>query len=162
MTEYKRPRYVTGESTLTDRFRWQDSASCASVGLDVFYPESGNRGVWDAARSICSRCPVKAECLEFALKAEVDWPDRYGMFGGLTPEEREVIGTRRALAKGNRPGASNATRQRIIRAAAAGLGLTKREYAARFGQRLTVAEAVLTMLDSGRSPESILEATDVA
>jgi Transcription factor WhiB len=51
---------------------------------------SGTPDVWwspaDApmASSVCRSCPVAAECLAYALAAD----ERFGVWGGMTPEER--------------------------------------------------------------------------
>jgi len=47
------------------------------------------------ARICCGVCPVKRECLEFAIAARIE----HGVWGGLLPHEREVILSRR---RGNR------------------------------------------------------------
>lgn len=71
--------------------RWQDDARCKTADPDVFFPPPVGIGCYDAARVICASCPVKAECLAFALENRI--PD--GMFGGLTPAERGVPSSRR-------------------------------------------------------------------
>lgn len=59
--------------------------------MSVFFPDSTQSDrVWDHARSICAACEVRKECLEFALRYE-ELEDRWGMYAGLTPNERNVI-----------------------------------------------------------------------
>ena len=41
----------------------------------------------NAAKKICTPCPVKTQCLEHALAV----PEDYGVWGGLTQDERMVI-----------------------------------------------------------------------
>ena len=41
------------------------------------------------ARGICADCPVRAECLQFALTAVPPIDD--GIFGGLDPAERRAL-----------------------------------------------------------------------
>lgn len=43
------------------------------------------------ARAICAPCPIRAECLEFALAINA----AYGIWGGLTTRERRKIRRRR-------------------------------------------------------------------
>lgn len=43
------------------------------------------------ARAICAKCTVTAECLQYAMDAEVDQSLRYGVFGGLTAKQRGRI-----------------------------------------------------------------------
>lgn len=69
---------------------WRDFAACQGAPLDLFYLYDGER--YSAARQrlergrrICARCPVRDRCQEEAY--EID--DRYGLLGGLTPDERD-------------------------------------------------------------------------
>jgi WhiB family transcriptional regulator, redox-sensing transcriptional regulator len=39
------------------------------------------------AKAICARCPVRAECLEFAL----DTREAYGVWGGTSEDERRAV-----------------------------------------------------------------------
>jgi Transcription factor WhiB len=36
------------------------------------------------AKMICSGCPVRNDCLDYSIKTD----DRWGIMGGLTPQER--------------------------------------------------------------------------
>ncbi len=49
------------------------------------------------AKIICSFCPIKALCAEYAIIAE----ESHGVWGGLSPADRKAI---YASAKGNKPG----------------------------------------------------------
>jgi len=67
---------------------WMDAASCASVDPLLF--DQGDRAHanrYTDARRVCRACPVAAQCLTHAIERD----ERYGMWGGLTPEEREEI-----------------------------------------------------------------------
>ncbi len=70
---------------------WWERAACAGKPLDLFFP--GPNGSTETGRRICSRCPVRAECLTFALAAEGDTAaeHRAGIFGGTTAWERARI-----------------------------------------------------------------------
>jgi WhiB family redox-sensing transcriptional regulator len=59
-------------------------AACAGTDPDCFFPESG--GQWDLviARRICAGCPIKVECLNWALKNR----EAYGIWGGTTYKQR--------------------------------------------------------------------------
>lgn len=61
---------------------WTEGAMCAQTDPERFFPELG--GTAADARKICSRCEVKAACLEYALKNN----EPYGVWGGLTRQER--------------------------------------------------------------------------
>lgn len=55
---------------------WRARAACAHYDPELFFPESGP----SPGRVICSRCPVQAECLAFALSSP--WKP-VGVWGGL-------------------------------------------------------------------------------
>ncbi|WP_433188726.1 WhiB family transcriptional regulator [Actinoallomurus sp. CA-150999] len=58
---------------------------------DVKYPEA--RTKYEAvARQLCGGCPVIAECLELALRAESrPFVIPHGVFGGRAPWERQAL-----------------------------------------------------------------------
>ena len=60
-------------------------AACRGMDTSIFFPPKND---YTVAVGICEACEVKSECLELALNAS---SDDYGMFGGLTPGERDVI-----------------------------------------------------------------------
>jgi WhiB family redox-sensing transcriptional regulator len=64
---------------------WQDRAVCAQVGFDMFFPEKG--GSTQEAKQVCEGCPVRAECLEYALTENIG----HGIWGGLSVPEREKL-----------------------------------------------------------------------
>lgn len=70
---------------------WSDHAICRGADPDLFFPIGYSAQVLkeqeDAAKEICANCPVKAECLSWAL--QVGEPD--GIWGGTTPEERRYL-----------------------------------------------------------------------
>lgn len=73
---------------------WRELASCLDSDPEVFFPDT-YPGVsdWDTPRKICARCPVREDCLQFAIRNK----ETAGMFGGLTVDERKQI--RRGSAK---------------------------------------------------------------
>ena len=61
---------------------WALDAACAgSPHADLFFLDGP--AALDVL-ALCARCPVRVECLAFALGAG----ESYGVWGGLTPEER--------------------------------------------------------------------------
>lgn len=81
---------------------WRDRAACRGADIDLFFPD------WTAgpalpaierAKRICRDCPVRARCLDWAL----DHGAVYGIWGGLTEDERRAI--RGALVRGRLPSA---------------------------------------------------------
>ena len=72
---------------------WQDQAACRTLPLDVFFPPAEQEA--DVAKTVCSACLVKDPCLEAAIAAG----ERFGIWGGLTSDERRtLIARRRARA----------------------------------------------------------------
>ena len=71
--------------------RWQDSAACEGLDPNIFVPSEGRgnngRTAYKKAREFCGKCPVKIECLNFALQENME----FGMFGGTTPRERRSL-----------------------------------------------------------------------
>lgn len=66
-------------------WRWQDDALCAQVGDDFWFPEKG--GSTREAKGVCGRCPVRAECLAYALEHD----ERFGVWGGMSERERRRL-----------------------------------------------------------------------
>jgi WhiB family redox-sensing transcriptional regulator len=74
-------------STLPNSLTWAARAACRTEDANLFFSDSDD-SVAEAKR-ICQPCPVRAECLAEALRTE-DGP-RYGISGGLTPDERAQL-----------------------------------------------------------------------
>ncbi|MEO8815151.1 MAG: WhiB family transcriptional regulator [Mycobacterium sp.] len=65
--------------------QWQDRALCAQTDPEAFFPEKG--GSTRDAKKICQRCPVRNECLDYALGHD----ERFGIWGGLSERERRRL-----------------------------------------------------------------------
>ncbi len=66
---------------------WQTKAKCREIGTEAFYPDTRSDPVANAAKRICATCPVRDECLQWAL----DTGDTWAVLGGTTPEERRPL-----------------------------------------------------------------------
>jgi len=66
---------------------WRDFAACMTVGPEPFFPEKGDWAMSRQAKAICATCPVTSDCLTYAFRIGAD----FGIFGGLTAEERRVM-----------------------------------------------------------------------
>lgn len=66
---------------------FQSKAACRTEDSSLFFSELESKV--RKAKSICDSCPVASSCLRFAIDNEI--PD--GIFGGLTPDERNVFAT---------------------------------------------------------------------
>jgi WhiB family redox-sensing transcriptional regulator len=64
---------------------WFDRAACLEADPDAFYPEKG--GSSRAAKRVCATCPVRPECLSYALAND----ERFGIWGGLSERERRQV-----------------------------------------------------------------------
>lgn len=69
---------------------WSDLAACKDEEPELFFPVSevgpGARQTAQA-KAVCARCPVRSECLGYALDNGLD----YGVFGGATADERRRL-----------------------------------------------------------------------
>lgn len=71
---------------------WMADALCAQTDPELFFPDKG--GSSTAAKAICARCPVAAECLDYALaddQSSYVSPFYFGIWGGTTRTERQAI-----------------------------------------------------------------------
>jgi WhiB family redox-sensing transcriptional regulator len=68
---------------------WMLNAKCRGVDPASFFPSDGS-GV-EAAQHVCATCPVRVECLEYALENRIE----HGVWGGASERERRRIMRRR-------------------------------------------------------------------
>lgn len=70
---------------------WRLAALCAQVDGELFFPEPG--GSAQEALLVCRRCEdwVREACLADALSDEANRPKLFGVRGGKTATEREVL-----------------------------------------------------------------------
>ena len=83
----------------SDFWDWQLVAACRGEDPSAFFHPDGERGPArsareKAAKAICGSCPIKIKCAEHALQVR----EPYGVWGGLSEEDREVIYARRRVA----------------------------------------------------------------
>ena len=64
---------------------WQDRAACFGVDPDLFFPVSEEEA--GPALTFCTTCRNREECLAWALKNG----ERYGVWGGLTEQQRRRL-----------------------------------------------------------------------
>jgi hypothetical protein len=79
---------------------WTARAQCAETDPELFFPPKGDPAT--AARAICRRCPVREDCLAYALDAG----EEYGIWGGLDPAERNNLRRQHKRATAKRKGAA--------------------------------------------------------
>lgn len=71
---------------------WFTRAACRAADRRLFFElegESPKRRIRRirAAKAVCAECPVRRECLSFALSTH----ERYGIWGGFTSRERAML-----------------------------------------------------------------------
>jgi WhiB family redox-sensing transcriptional regulator len=64
-----------------------DDARCVEVDPELFFPELDSLWRVAQAKKICAGCPVKTECLEYALVNKF----KEGIYGGTSPTERHRL-----------------------------------------------------------------------
>jgi WhiB family redox-sensing transcriptional regulator len=72
---------------------WTAQGKCRDMDPAIFFPSDGI-GV-QVAQRICVDCPVKVECLEYALADRID----HGVWGGTSERERRRILRQRRLTR---------------------------------------------------------------
>lgn len=65
---------------------WRDKAACTPETTNLFFANTGHLDT-ERAKTICGRCPVNRECLQYAITEDID----HGVWGGLTPHERGLL-----------------------------------------------------------------------
>ncbi|MFJ8857925.1 WhiB family transcriptional regulator [Streptomyces sp. NPDC102451] len=74
---------------------WRMHAACREEDPDLFFPigSSGPALVQaEEAKAVCGICPVREQCLEWALEKGQD----AGVWGGMDENERRALKRRRA------------------------------------------------------------------
>lgn len=69
---------------------WRANASCKDLPKNLFHPVG--QADTSYAMAVCTRCPVKEECLQYAQDNKID----FGIWGGVTEEERSRRPRRKA------------------------------------------------------------------
>lgn len=64
---------------------WMAQGNCADKPPSLFFPSDGV-GV-EVAKRVCADCPMKADCLDYALDNRID----HGVWGGTSERERRRI-----------------------------------------------------------------------
>ena len=70
---------------------WREKANCKKIGPEIFFADNENSNESKknvkAAKSICNKCNVRAECLNYALNNQIP----FGIWGGLNSRERNSL-----------------------------------------------------------------------
>ncbi|MFD3582925.1 WhiB family transcriptional regulator [Streptomyces sp. NPDC058683] len=84
----------TNPRPLLGDWQWQQRAACRGMNSSTFFSPPGERGPArrdreERARRICARCEVVDTCAATALKHG----EAYGVWGGLSDNDRRQLGT---------------------------------------------------------------------
>lgn len=66
---------------------WMRDALCQGKTGMFFVDNTTDDDAINRAKKVCSECPVRLECLRYAIKLR----EPNGIWGGHTPEERELM-----------------------------------------------------------------------
>lgn len=74
-------------SLIMQTFDWMDEAACRGRKDVDFFPEVGYNSKAPQAVRLCSVCPVKDDCLDFAIVNNIE----HGIWGGTNPRQRRSL-----------------------------------------------------------------------
>lgn len=78
---------VTNDVFFDAREPWYEEAACTSYPAEVFFPPSEVPLAANPAKAVCEGCPVRTECLSFALETA----QAEGVWGGMDAGERRRL-----------------------------------------------------------------------
>lgn len=96
-----------------DTREWTVDAACRTVDLDVFFPGRGEST--GPAESVCAGCPVRVDCLVFAVTNG----ELYGVWGGVGERSRRRIRERISCSVGIRGAWATVSADVVVAAARA-------------------------------------------
>jgi len=83
--DYDYVRLLSEFSLVLRKFDWMDEALCRGRSDVNFFPDETYNAMAVRAVAICKVCPVREDCLEFAVENGI----RYGIWGGLNYPQRK-------------------------------------------------------------------------
>jgi len=81
---------------------WRSQSACLSADPELFFPLSSvgpSVAQLNQAKTVCGRCPVRVECLDFALATR----QVHGVWGGTSEDERRRLGARPGAGRHTAP-----------------------------------------------------------
>src|SRR6201994_1690222 len=73
-----------------ERSDWWRSAACRDTDPELFFPVTQygpGAGETERAKAVCQACPVRRQCLQYALATG----QAHGVWGGLTETARQLL-----------------------------------------------------------------------
>ena len=98
-----------------DSASWQSRAACLDCDPDLFFPIAPSGPALqqiEQAKAVCAPCPVRRECLQYALATR----QVHGVWGGTSEEERRavLVFAEPPAQKPGRSGSSPATTRTLL------------------------------------------------
>lgn len=86
---------------------WMRDAACRDMDTNLFFPMRKSRSDYDEsiarqteyAKSVCAACPVIEQCRDYILSEDLRYENDFGIWGGMTPEERHKEHFERRMAR---------------------------------------------------------------
>lgn len=91
-------RAITNAVTPGPAPSWRQEASCQGMDGELFFPVGSSPEAvrqTKEAKQVCGRCPVKDDCLVWAMRTR----QAAGVWGGKTENERRTMQNRRVKAQ---------------------------------------------------------------
>lgn len=63
---------------------WMEDGACVGVDTERFFPANGDHAGRARAVEVCAGCPVRVECLTWAIENGIE----HGVFGGTSANQR--------------------------------------------------------------------------
>lgn len=102
-------RWTASPQWYPERPDWMADAECRGLDPTVFFTELGEST--REVKALCSRCPVRADCLDYALTNG----ERFGVWGGTSERERKRMRVGRGAIPGRPVDRYTAARRRQVR-----------------------------------------------
>lgn len=64
---------------------WAESGACRDADPEIFFPGRGEDTT--TAKAMCATCPVRANCLEHAIRVG----EKFGIWGGMSERQRRRV-----------------------------------------------------------------------
>jgi WhiB family transcriptional regulator, redox-sensing transcriptional regulator len=101
LPQMPKPDAAKGRTAMTHADHdWRSQGACLTADPELFFPLSSMGPALrqlTEAKKVCARCPVRAECLDFALSTH----QVHGVWGGTSEDERRRLVA--ARTRGRRP-----------------------------------------------------------
>jgi WhiB family transcriptional regulator, redox-sensing transcriptional regulator len=79
------PASLLADTAADTRRQWSARGLCTDKDPEIFFPLGD--GAAAEAKAICGSCPVRRQCLAYAITAD----EQFGIWGSLGPQERHNL-----------------------------------------------------------------------